>query len=511
TKDLWVSQKMITNTGNLVQNTLQPVNTLPYHMMLSDKGYNHNPAKTFLLASADTLGGMAQHYGNKLGITKTSHAMTELGREATKYAEDNFILDLSPFDEHQSIEKAYVPGVTEAAKVAREVNQITNKSANFAAFMSFVHHLDQSGKFKTRTELFKEAEHWMNASMVDPRPGERPFMVQDTGSVGSLTYGLQSYVLNKYNTLAGFIDHGVKSGSVKGWAPFATALTADIALAGVKGFIPLATYMAIADAINSNTEEDWLPDPRKALMEIGDSVGNKVGEVAGEKAGQFASDVMATGAPGAAVGLIPGSKAMDLGPRFASLPSVPGLGMAMDIGRQVGDVATGLTNAVKGDERGLWQAANAVAPVGLIKGSTEALGPFSNPKTMDTNVRTLESTGYKRDDTDKLFKAIGIPSLAENKAKDQSYQFNRLNKIDRERALKIADRFANNIVTGRPVSEGDVAMLVKKYPDVAQALLTSEVNKKAMQWNVDAETLHAIQLNTLSKIERYKEVYGTKR
>ncbi|HET8687984.1 MAG TPA: hypothetical protein VFM18_15210, partial [Methanosarcina sp.] len=283
-KQLWTSQKMLTNTGNYIQNTLQPTNTIPFHMMLSDRGFTHDVGKTFALTAADTLGGMAEHYGNKLGVKNPTKAMTELGRAATKYAEDNFILDLSPFDEHQSVEQAHIPGISQTAQVARDINQITNKSANFAAFMSFVHHLDQSGKFPNRMELFKEAEHWMNASMVDPRAHERPFIVQDTGALGSLAAGLQSYAINKYNSLGGFIDHGVKTGN---WAPFGTAITMDMAMAGVKGFIPLATYMTIADYINQKADEDILPDPRKAIMDLGD----KVGEVAG----QFGKDVVSTG------------------------------------------------------------------------------------------------------------------------------------------------------------------------------------------------------------------------
>ncbi|HET8689175.1 MAG TPA: hypothetical protein VFM18_21395 [Methanosarcina sp.] len=506
-KQMWTSQKMLTNTGNYAQNLLQPVNTIPFHMMLSDRGYAHDAGRTFALTAADTLGGMAEHYGNKLGIKDPTASMTELGRAATKYAEDNFILDRSPFDEQQSIENTYVPGVTQTAALAKGIDQVTNKSANFAAFMSFVHHLDQSGKFPNRMELFKEAEHWMNASMVDPRKNERPFIVQDTGALGSLAAGLQSYTINKYNSLAGFIDHGVKTGN---WKPFGVALGSDMALAGVKGFIPLATYMTIADLINQHSNEDILPDPREALLKLGDSVGDKVDDWFGAKAGQFAKDATKTGIPGAAVGLIPGAKAMDLGPKFSGLPGLPLVGMATDVAQQVGQVATGVSNALGGDSRGLWQVANTLAPVGAAKGAIEALGPFSDKEgpRMDTNVRTLGSTGYKRDSVDTLFKAIGLPSLQENEAKDNAYQLTRLNKIDKTRVQNFSNNIANALILGKAPASGDIQRLFKNYPDVAEAAINGAIQQQVSQWYLDAQTRNMVTANTLSKLERYKEIYG---
>ncbi len=506
-KQLWTTQKMVTNSGNAVQNLIQPVNTLPFHQILSQRGFEHDAGKTFALTMADTLGGMAYHYGDG----SLAKPLTSLGMDATRYAEDNHILSRSPYDEQRTIESTHIPVLSTVERVGREVNQATNKPANFAAFMSFVHHLDQSGKFKSRMELFQEAERWMNASMVDPRPGERPFIVQDLGSVGSLAYGLQSYVTNKFNSLAGFYNHAREQGGVSGYKPLMTAISTDVALAGVKGFIPVALYMEIANLVNSNSDSDWLPDMRNALMKLGDGIGNAVSEATGnEQYGQYAKDATATGIPGVIVGNTIGDRAMDLGPRFGGLPSIPGIGMVADVADQAKRVGKGVQDLVGGDTTGAWDIAQTLAPVGVAKGSVEIAGPYSSDKVNDIKPSSHDFTGYKRDATDKLFKAIGVPSLKENTAKESAYEYSRLSKVDRTRLDNFANNAARDLVRGQPVNKMEIARMFKLYPDQAEMAITKAVDTNLNRAVMPAEQYNTVKAKTLADLDRLKRVYGTK-
>jgi len=518
-KSMWVTKVMALNTGNAVQNAMQPINTLPYHRKLSLDGYPHNATKTLLLSTADTLGGLAEHYGNRLGI-KSRQALTDLGREATKYAEDNFILDLSPFDEHLDINSKDIPGLTPVINAGRGMNQITNKAANFSAFMSFVHHLDQSGKFSNRMELFREAEHLMNASMVDFRPSEKPFLIQDTGAVGTLGSGLQSYLINAANTLGAFVHEGRKNNN---WSPLAIAIGTNAVTTGLKGAIPIAALIAIQDYLEEHStgektpgigpdfDPKWnqfIPDIRRMVMDIGNGVGEP-----GSFARTTAESGVASAMSGKVASLLSGGQnqePMDLGSRFELTPSMPGVGMIADTANTIGAVGKGLADTIAGDTTGLAKAAYAIAPAGVGQGTIAAYGPFTNKSGMTISPVTGKETGYKRTGTDKLYKALGVASLKETRQRDMDYHNSKKNAMDTKIINNLSESIAAAALNDRKPSAIAIRGLFKQYPDVAAQALETAIDRKIINMNIPAKERAILRMQKLSQIQNYKDSYGIK-
>lgn len=474
-KSLWITQKMMTNLGNIfIQNPLQFVNSLAWHRDLSFSGVKHNALKTFASATSDTFAGLSQHYGASLGLDKGMKPVTKIGQDAINYARANGMLDMSVFDEHTDL--ATPEWQRKYNKTVGRAQIESDKLSRFAAFMGYVHHLDQSGLFPDKMELFREAEHYTRGSMVDNSFKERPFVIQDTGSIGQLGSALQSYSMNYLNQLAGFSRQAAK-GNI---TPLATFLATSAALSGVSGVTGFNWFGDMYDYLRDNSPEAYtsLPDFRKFLYEL-------------ESDGSFNSIAMTRGIPSAIAGA-------DLGPKFEASLQVPIAGMVTDIGKQATDVTS---NLAKGD---FAKAAYTVAPAGAAKGALEiGTGAFQDKRTGKySDTKGNFEKGFYRSEEDKLYKKLGLTSIAEARTKDRIYFRNRDAASNSQATQYFTNKIVKSVFDGDQINDRAIQKLAQVNPEALNNL-GKAIEKEALARGMDDQALAVVKMKTLPQIQRY--------
>lgn len=478
-KSLWIIQKLATNLGNtFIQNPLQFVNSFSWHTDLTSSGYKHNALKTFANSFSDTMAGLSQHYGDYLGL-KGFGSASKFGQAAINYARSNGLLEMNVFDEHTDMRTPEV--IKKYQSTLGRLQIESDKLSRFAAFMGFAHHLEQSGKFTDKMELFREAEHYTRGSMVDQSFKERPFIVQDTGIAGTLGSALQGYSLNYLNQLGGFARKASKGNVL----PLATFLATSAALSGVGGVAAFNWMGDMYDKLRDNSPNMYtsLPDYRQTMIDL-------------EGDGSFYRTAMVRGLPAAITGL-------DIGKKFeSSLPSTPIVGMAKDIGQQALDVGGALSDG------NLTKAAYAVAPAGLGKGMLEVHSDLFKSPYSDkySDSKGNFGRGIFRDDKDKLFKSLGLPTIAEARQKEAIFA----SEKDRQNNSQATKYFANRIINawGKGTNpEGDIAKLAKINPEALNQLQANQ-EQYIKQATMPYKALQADKAKSSASAKRLID-YGT--
>lgn len=206
------------------------------HAELSGQGYSHSALKTSVLGMTDSMAGLATHLARTLGehtgtdaLKNSNLSISKLGKEAINYAEDNGILGAHLFDENSGLGRH--PVLQDLKNLTDVTISAPEKVARFTTFMGFVHHLEQSGKYANRAELFRQAEELTHNAVTDLRRSERPLIVDKLGVMGNLAYTYKSFLFNTYNQLHGF-GREFKSGNPR---PLLTALGGMLLMGGMMG------------------------------------------------------------------------------------------------------------------------------------------------------------------------------------------------------------------------------------------------------------------------------------
>lgn len=192
----------------VVAQLVQPMLVAPArHAKLTALGYDHNPALSMVRGISDGLSFALYHQVADVGGVKNmaTKTMTPLGREAAKYAEINGVVDINQFSDIKNLGK---PETFVKAKEIVDMSIIEpEKIARSQAFMSYVHHLDQSGKFDTstkegRNQLFQIAEEATQSSMTNYNPMERAMAFEKLGLTGNALSTLRTFMMNSVAQLA---------------------------------------------------------------------------------------------------------------------------------------------------------------------------------------------------------------------------------------------------------------------------------------------------------------------
>jgi len=504
----WILQKMGTNLGAVAQNVVQMVNTLPWHRDMTLNGLEHNATKTLIKSINDTIGGMAAHYGNAIGARSPAHAlMTNLGRDALKYAESNGILNLSSFDEHTNVNSG-------RAQVALQRTlgapiQIADKFSKFAAFMSFAHHIEQAHPGMPRMEVLREAQHYMNASMVDPRMQERPFIVQDTGLIGTAGSTLQGYTMNYLNQAHYFANKALKEGK---FTPLILFLGISGGMAGLAGMTGLnyaiSGYDALRNAVAKHNPEwydNWPDIERKLLVDVGEGIGKNVDNPMLKSFLDKTGEAIKYGITSVITGA-------DLSKKFETSVSAPIWGPLKDVYDQGSAILGGLS---QGDSKGLAQAAYAVAPSGVAQGLIDVdSGAFQDKRSGKYAPPTSGdfSKGYFRSDTDKLMRRLGITSIPESRQKEIIYQQAKAQANDKLVNNGLAEKYVRSLMEGdgEKGKNAYVANLAKRAPDQTQQLIQASMQKYIIDHNLDASAINVMKAKHLQAMQNWQKYYGVK-
>lgn len=489
-KSFFIISKLGFNSGFIVANFIQPVFTLPWHANLISYGYKHNPFTTFVKGGLDAISG---HMKYSLGLDMP---MSNLGKEALRYAEDNGIVRRSMFDETANLGRH--PIIEKAEKTGSATIQTVEHTARLNSFMGFVHHLDQSKMFSDPLKMFEKAEELTNAAMVDYRPGEGPMAFDKLGTTGEALKTLQTFKFNYYNQLHYFFKEAV-DGRPRGLITF---MALQAMLGGAIG-LPLLQEMddiwsMIRDNLPNDLHTKKLPMSDTYVKDF--SIKQKMIETMPDWA-SYGGLSKLTGANF--------SSRFDAG-NLADMSFDSLFPFIKDISNQ----ASKVYNYTKepGTSTGA-EALYALAPPGPIQGLLETnMDAFKGPKTPEGNQVYLnprdlrkQDANYVRTPEQESYRVLGLTELEEAKYKAKRYTQNQMERESDMRRKELADKFFDAVIKKEDKTRDKIIYQYMKYDGDPQTLI-DRLDSDAMRRALPAEILQASKAQTLLSIQKAKRM-----
>lgn len=442
-KFVWITQKLMMSAGYNAVQAIQLVNTSAWHSDLSAKGYKHNPLSTGImgliaglqLGTVHTIDGVRGRQGASKLAALPSHL-----KAALEYAENNSVTNRSSYDETP---------VGQGNAVSRGISKTVSLMDTYTrgvAFMSFVQHLHESGRFgpEQQGQMFKMAEDYTNASMGDARNTEKAPIFSRMGLAGNAFNTLQTFNVNWFNQWS-YFSRELARGNPR---PFFTGLVVQGLIGGVMG-LPLVTDLDKAwEYIKTtlptdvwNKVKDW--SVKSILL---DKFGPGVGEHLTYGSLSAVSDI--------------GFNTRVSAPSLIDAPGIPG-GMLVDLYDQLTSVAKA-TAAI--DDPVKWsQAALNVSPPGvkefvaqtLLEEYTQVVRkdgktiPFSRKDIMERG----KGVGYGRTPEEQKLARTGLKSLGEVVQSDVLYREKKIAAESKLRQEALLDSMYSDVRNDKNIKD----------------------------------------------------------
>ena len=232
----YVTKLGVYNVPFAIVNAVQPVFTIPHHLELANQGYKFNPLIA-MFQSMRATGAALSRTASDTGFTKMM-GIEQVFVDAAKYMEANGITALNQFSEIGQMNHS--AAYTKAKSWLGWSITGPEKFARTMAFMSYVSHLEQSGKFKgDQMAMFEKAHELTNKSMVNYKHTARADVFNKLGVTGNALATLQSFKVNQYNQLYDFgkkAYKGAAKGDLAALTPLITLMATQLTMAGAMGF-----------------------------------------------------------------------------------------------------------------------------------------------------------------------------------------------------------------------------------------------------------------------------------
>lgn len=488
-KNLFITQKLSMSLGYTLQSLIQPTMTAAWHARLSAEGFKHNSAKTTALGIQDGLSVYLQHASQQYLGKDAPVPMSKIGTEALKYAEDNGIVSRDMYDEAASLGKnKMVEGLQNT--LGTTVSH-PEKIARTISFMSFVHHLDQSGAFKdNKLALFQKAEEYTNISMADYRRSERPMVFEKLGVTGSALGTLQTFKFNYLHqlyTLSKFAAEGNArplltflglQAVVGGMVSMPALEELDSLFQTVKGMLPHTAYKEIADFSPKGWMIENLPDW---------AAYGGVSKVTGANM----------------------SSRFDMS-NIADFSFDQTFPFISDLYQQSAKAMSALTNPT---ESTIAESVYASTPPGLqglvetgmdaFKIPTEGTGTqlYKNPKDLIS-----QDAKYERTPQQEMYRKVGLRELGESKKTEQEWRQSVNEKLRQERLRTAGKNFFDAIVRK---SDKGIEKYAIQYIELGgdPAYLDDIMKRELLNQNILPSTLARVKAKSLSAIQKAERMY----
>lgn len=402
---------------------IQPIYTLPWHRKLTAEGYTHNPVKTLSFGMQDAIGMMIQELG---GIAP----MTKLGEKARKYALDNGIIDINAMSDVADVGRSQTVQTVEKWITANMT--YTEKMARSVAFMNYVHHLAQSGKFADEVSMFQRAEELTNLSMADYRVQERAPIFNKLGITGSALSTLNTFKINQFNQLYKLSKDAAKGNPT----PLMSLLALQFTMAGAMGIFAIETLDSIWE-----TMKEFLP--AKYYNEVKDM--SIKGSLAKAAFNNPDKSWLVYGGASSITGVNLSSR-FDAGtvidPTWEGL--FPFAGDALDRGSKIMGVLAEPTSKVAQA-----QAVQGVLPASL-KGAHQVNSDVFQVGDIATKLNDPTEGMYRRNETEKELKKYGFTGLKEATEKEILFRGDRKVRQQNEKRKDVAQKIKQAALFGQP-------------------------------------------------------------
>jgi hypothetical protein len=490
------------NVPFAVMSIVQPVFTMPHHIRLSDQGYQHNGLKTMIDSMIMTAGTVLP----KLVGDATMHkrgplsSVPKLYQDAFKYMEANGIVNLNQFSD---------VGHVNRSENTRRVLDVINysitapeKIARTTAFMGYVSHLNQSGKFKgDEMGMFQKAEELTNLSMANFKHTERAPVFNRAGLAGNALVTLQTFKINQLNQL---YDFGKGAAKGEGMKPLAAMLMIQATMAGAMGMYGIEHAEWLVKWIKKGLNELGIYDegmmefsPKKWMLENLPALASMglTSQIMGGKDYHSRLD-----------------QGTILDPTFAGM-----LPFLNDIAEQVKDVAVAVANPTNAEKRD--RAIQSVMPSSL-KGFNEMGGFMSNTLTGAPGQGDAFSADrpdeplYKRTQADKDARGTflhGVPTLTEAREKTHAFKLRETEGLAARQLAIQTEKFHSASRTGDNEAKAEAIRKVARLGGDWEALIDGEVARleKRATTAQEKDKLQALKddasLAKLMKVKRQLE------
>jgi hypothetical protein len=441
-KFFWITQKLMTSVGYAAVSGIQIANTSAWHSDLSAKGFKHNPLSTSVMG---LIGGL------QLGTVHTVDgirgkqdagkyaALPSYMKAALEYAENNSVTNRSAYDE-TPIGQGNVAG-----RVVSSTVSLPDTYTRGIAYMSFVQHLHESGRFgpDQQGQMYKMAEDYTNVSMGDARNTEKAPIFAKAGLVGSAFNTLQTFNVNWFNQWS-YFSRELARGNPR---PFFTGLVVQGMIGGAMG-LPLVTDLDKAwEFVKANML------PTSMWNEVKDW---NIKGILLDKFGPGLGEHLAYGSLSSMTGI--GFNTRVSAPSLIDAPGIPG-GMVADLFGQLNSVVK--ATAAYDDPVKWSQAALNVAPPGVKEFIAQTLlEPYTQASFDDgtaipfsrKDIREMgKGVGYRRTPEDQKLAKFGLKSLGEVVQSDVLYKDKLLVSESKLRQEALLDSMYSDVRNGKKI------------------------------------------------------------
>lgn len=483
---------------------LQPAITTPgWHAQLDSLGYKHNPIRSTFKSIVGGAEAALWHYGVYFNAPELKAAaekqMNPLDLEAAKYMEANGIIDINPMtDIKKGLRPAAVNMVAAPFEFTIKHSEVIARSM---AFMGFVDHLKQSGKFDLKTQegrlkLFEKAEDMTNLSMTDYRTQERAMVFEKMGLTGDAAATLHSYQINNLMQLVKF-GKEAKTGNVK---PLIYMIGMQAAAAGLAGL----WFVDDLDDLIDNLKKLLPHDEYLKMKDF------SIKKFIMENLGDVASHGLVSNVTGTNIHTrLNASDQLPIWP-FESQedPLKNILGVAPFI-ESTYDVGKGAFNAVRpgATPQERWAGAYAAAPT-VAQGPMENLPAFSDAG-VSLKTKDLSMGQIRRTEEEKNLRNYGFRSVREQKMKDAEFQLSKVERELTDRQNTAAKKAKEYVISGEPKQAveqmirydqlgGDLQALINGIPKAKLNRVTTELERRALASQGGTKT-------SILKLQRYMQ------
>jgi hypothetical protein len=421
--------------------------------------------------------------------------MTELGRNALKYAENNAIITKNIFQESASL-----GGTTVGALANQSLGWtigLPEKIARFSTFMTFVHHLEQSKKFTSQMELFRKAKEMTDHSLTSFNKMDRPMVVDKLGATGALAYTFKSYLFNYFHQLSQLSREAIRGTPT----PLMTHMASLVVVGGALS-IPLVNEM------------DGLWNVFKDMMAAHVPQHYDIVKGNGLKATMI-SKLGDTGAYGAASSMLGVALQNRFGTDFAD-PEHP-LKNIFPVAQDIKEAVSSAAALTHPNKTTASEAVYQQMPA-MVKGQMEThmdvyKGAKQGKNQTAVNPNDLlehRAINPVRTPDDWNKRKYGVTSLHEARSRQENY----INDQESHRIKVATEALAkftyDAIVRG---DSKDIQYYAKKYVELnpENGALESEIQSRALQHNLSPEQRHLINATTAQAVLNAKRLIDSRK
>jgi hypothetical protein len=461
------------NPAFLATNVVQPLMAMPaMNAFLKGRGLDEN--------SLITMGYDSMAEGWFTMAKERLGNMSQLEKEATKYAKENHVFGTDLVDT-SSVSR-------------RNAEYYLDKTGNFLAsnvesgtrkmmYYGFVHMLDKNGLGKD----FGLAQNLTDIAMNNYSPVERPNVFNMLGPVGDMAANLSSFKHNELSRLAMFAR---EIGKEKTAIPLLIQLSTGVAAAGITGAIGFA-------------EADWLYRQITKALGKPDSLTNVVFKFSESMAGSTKNPYALSHGVFSYLGL-------DLSKRLGVSDVVPNsVGEALfPGGSKLVDVAgAGLSAIGDPSQLNMQRLAREVAP-GAVTGpmDREWFSKDTPQGELAVNRRTLEGQVI-RNEADKMAKNFGFMGVNESVQKQKLWDLKQQGIGYSELRTAVVKKMAEQMFTSGKFNPALIDNYIKYEGDLTtlETELTNRVEKQGMS-AVDALKIKALAAKKIPQLKQGQRV-----